>query len=167
MRSTSRCSPQWASTPCRWPGARHSPQSSKVRSTVLEIPLAIIDQAKYYEVTKFLSITNHTYSAIGLVMSKRTFDRMPDDIKKAIVEISGPAAKAQRDAASGTANEILERLEEQKKRHEGGNKWIGTGGTSPYGNGGYNPEGVRIGGEGGQRKAVKVWEKREYKNLDD
>jgi tripartite ATP-independent transporter DctP family solute receptor len=77
----------------------------------LEIPLAIIDQAKYYEVTKFLSITNHTYSAIGLVMSKRTFDRMPDDIKKAIVEVSAPAAKAQRDAASATANEILERLE--------------------------------------------------------
>jgi TRAP-type transport system periplasmic protein len=77
----------------------------------LEIPLAIIDQAKIYEVTKFLSITNHTYSAIGLVMSKRTFDRMPDDIKKAIVEVSAPAAKAQRDAASATANEILARLE--------------------------------------------------------
>lgn len=77
----------------------------------LEIPLAIIDQAKMYEVTKFLSITNHTYSAIGLVMSKRTFDRMPDDIKKAIVEVSAPAAKAQRDAATATANEILERLE--------------------------------------------------------
>ncbi|MBL8546723.1 MAG: VWA domain-containing protein [Hyphomonadaceae bacterium] len=62
---------------------------------------------------------------------------------------------------------LKERLEEQKKRHEGGNKWIGTGGTSPFGNNGYNPEGIRIGGEGGQRKAVKVWEKREYKNLDD
>jgi uncharacterized protein with von Willebrand factor type A (vWA) domain len=61
---------------------------------------------------------------------------------------------------------LKERLEEQRKRHEGGNKWIGTGGTSPYGNSGYNPEGVRIGGEGGQRKAVKVWEKREFQNLD-
>ena len=77
----------------------------------LEIPLAIIDQAKYFEVTKYLSITNHTYSAIGLVMSKRTFDRMPDDIKKAIVEVSAPAAKAQREAATTTANEILARLE--------------------------------------------------------
>jgi TRAP-type transport system periplasmic protein len=77
----------------------------------LEIPLAIIDQAKMYEVTKFLSITNHTYSAIGLVMSKRTFDRMPEDVKKAIVEVSAPAAKAQREAATATANEILERLE--------------------------------------------------------
>ncbi|HRP11319.1 MAG TPA: VWA domain-containing protein, partial [Terricaulis sp.] len=62
---------------------------------------------------------------------------------------------------------LKQRLEEQKKRHEGGNKWIGTGGTSPFGNGGYNPEGIRIGGEGGQRRAVKVWDKREYKNLDD
>jgi uncharacterized protein with von Willebrand factor type A (vWA) domain len=62
---------------------------------------------------------------------------------------------------------LKQRLEEQKERHQGGNKWIGTGGTSPYGNGGYNPEGVRIGGEGGQKRAVKVWDKREYKNLDD
>jgi uncharacterized protein len=62
---------------------------------------------------------------------------------------------------------LRQRLEEQKERHQGGNKWIGTGGTSPFGNSGYNPEGVRIGGEGGQKKAVKVWEKREYRNLDD
>lgn len=63
---------------------------------------------------------------------------------------------------------LKERLEEQQKRHQGGNKWIGTGGTSPFGSGGYNPEGVRIGNEGKrQGRAVKVWEKREYKNLDD
>jgi uncharacterized protein with von Willebrand factor type A (vWA) domain len=78
--------------------------------------------------------------------------------------------KAQIEALGGCdklMETLKERLEEQKKRHEGGNKWIGTGGTSPFGNGGYNPEGIRIGGEGGQRKAVKVWDKREYKNLDD
>src|SRR5437899_11702 len=62
---------------------------------------------------------------------------------------------------------LRQRLEEQKKRHQGGSKWIGTGGTSPFGNAGYNPEGVRIGGEGGQKRAVKVWERREYANLDD
>ncbi|MEM9898111.1 MAG: VWA domain-containing protein, partial [Pseudomonadota bacterium] len=63
---------------------------------------------------------------------------------------------------------LKKRLEEQKKRHQGGSKWIGTGGTSPYGSGGYNPEGVRIGNEGErQGRAVKVWEKRDYKNLDD
>lgn len=78
--------------------------------------------------------------------------------------------KAQIEALGGwdkLMETLKERLEEQKKRHEGGNKWIGTGGTSPFGNGGYNPEGIRIGGEGGQRRAVKVWDKREYKNLDD
>src|SRR3546814_4754385 len=64
--------------------------------------------------------------------------------------------------------ELQKRLEEQKERHEGGNKWIGTGGTSPFGANGYNPEGVRIGQkEGRHGKAVKVWDKREYKNLDD
>ena len=63
---------------------------------------------------------------------------------------------------------LKKRLEEQEKRHEGGSKWIGTGGTSPYGSGGYNPEGVRIGNQGKrQGRAVKVWEKRDYKNLDD
>lgn len=77
----------------------------------LEIPLAIIDQTKMFEVTKFLSITNHTYSAIGLVMSKRTFDRLPDDIKKAVLEVAPTSAKAQREAASATADEILGRLE--------------------------------------------------------
>jgi uncharacterized protein with von Willebrand factor type A (vWA) domain len=62
---------------------------------------------------------------------------------------------------------LRERLAEQKGRHQGGSKWIGTGGTSPFGHGGYNPEGIRIGGPGGQRRAVKVWEKREFKDLDD
>ena len=71
----------------------------------------------------------------------------------------------------GSLEKILEefkkRLSEQKKRHQGGNKWIGTGGTSPFGNSGYNPEGIRVGGRGGSRSAVKIWEKREYKNLDE
>ena len=63
--------------------------------------------------------------------------------------------------------EFKKRLEEQKERHEGGNKWIGTGGTSPFGQQGYHPEGIRVGPNGGNRKAVKVWDKRDYKNLDD
>jgi len=62
---------------------------------------------------------------------------------------------------------LKKRLEEQKERHEGGNKWIGTGGTSPFGNGGYNPQGIRIGGKGGNKSAVKVWEQRSYKDYDD
>jgi uncharacterized protein with von Willebrand factor type A (vWA) domain len=78
--------------------------------------------------------------------------------------------KAQIEALGGfdkLMETLKQRLEEQKGRHEGGNKWIGTGGTSPFGHGGYNPEGVRVGGPGKQGRAVKVWEKREYRNLDD
>ena len=63
---------------------------------------------------------------------------------------------------------LRQRLEEQKKEHHGGSKMIGTGGTSPFGAHGYNPEGVRIGqNEGRQGRAVKVWDKRQYQNLDD
>ncbi len=64
--------------------------------------------------------------------------------------------------------QLKQRLSEQKERHAGGNKWVGTAGTSPYGHGGYHPEGVRIGGESvGNRTAIKVWEQREFRNLDD
>src|SRR5512134_446499 len=63
---------------------------------------------------------------------------------------------------------LRKRLEEQKGRHQGGSKWIGTAGTSPFGAFGYNPEGVRIGQpESRHRRAVKVWDQREYRNLDD
>jgi len=62
---------------------------------------------------------------------------------------------------------LKQRLAEQKERHQGGNRWIGTGGRSPFGAYGYNPEGIRIGQEGSRhRRAVKVWDKREFKNLD-
>ena len=63
---------------------------------------------------------------------------------------------------------LKKRLEEQKGRHQGGSKWIGTGGTSPFGAYGYNPEGIRIGQhESRNRRAVKVWDQREFRNLDD
>ncbi|MFY7865721.1 vWA domain-containing protein [Roseateles sp.] len=62
---------------------------------------------------------------------------------------------------------LKKRFEEQKERHEGGNKWIGTGGTSPFGNSGYNPQGIRIGGASRNKSAVKVWEQRAYKDYDD
>lgn len=63
---------------------------------------------------------------------------------------------------------LKQRLAEQKERHQGGNKWIGTAGTSPFGAYGYNPEGVRIGQDQSRhRRAVKVWDKREFRNLDD
>jgi len=62
---------------------------------------------------------------------------------------------------------LKKRFEEQKERHEGGSKWIGTGGTSPFGNSGYNPQGIRIGGASKNKSAVKVWEQRAYKDYDD
>jgi uncharacterized protein with von Willebrand factor type A (vWA) domain len=90
---------------------------------------------------------------------RQEFAKSLTDEEKAKIESLGGLEKL--------IEEFKKRLEEQKKRHEGGNKWIGTKGTSPFGNSGYNPEGVRVGGEGGQKKALKVWERREFKNLDD
>ncbi|MCW9017851.1 MAG: hypothetical protein OQJ89_12850, partial [Kangiellaceae bacterium] len=73
--------------------------------------------------------------------------------------------------ALGGLEKLLEtfkqRLKEQQERHAGGNKWVGTGGTSPFGHSGYHPEGIRVGGESRNKSAVKVWEKREFKDLDD
>jgi len=63
--------------------------------------------------------------------------------------------------------EFKKRLEEQKERHQGGNKWIGTGGTSPFGQEGYHPEGIRVGPNGKNSRAVKVWDKRDFRDLDD
>jgi uncharacterized protein with von Willebrand factor type A (vWA) domain len=95
---------------------------------------------------------------------------IPEDWLKAVAEKFLTAEEMAKIESLGSWEEIMEtlkkRLEEQQKRHEGGNKWIGTGGTSPFGNNGYNPEGVRIGGESKHKRALKVWEKREFANLD-
>ncbi len=95
---------------------------------------------------------------------------IPEDWLRAIAEKFLSPEEMAKIKALGDWDEIMatlkKRLEEQQERHEAGNKWIGTGGTSPFGNGGYNPEGVRIGGEGKHGKALKVWEKREFANLD-
>ena len=97
-------------------------------------------------------------------------EEIPLDWLKAVAEKYLSEEEMEKVKALGSWDEIMEtlkeRLAEQEKRHEGGSKWIGTGGTSPYGNSGFNPEGVRIGGEGGQKKAIKVWDKREFQNLD-
>jgi uncharacterized protein len=95
---------------------------------------------------------------------------IPADWLKAVAEKFLTPEEIEAIKALGSWDEIMEtlkkRLEEQQKKHEGGNKWVGTGGTSPYGNSGYNPEGVRIGGESKHGRALKVWDKREFKNLD-
>jgi uncharacterized protein len=90
----------------------------------------------------------------------RQAELLLSDEERALIESMGGFEKLM--------NALRERLEEQQERHEGGNKWIGTAGTSPFGAYGYNPEGVRIGQEGSRhRRATKVWDRREYRNLDD
>ncbi len=85
---------------------------------------------------------------------------IPADWLRAIAEKFLSPEEMEAIKSLGSWDEIMEtlkkRLEEQKERHQGGSKWIGTGGTSPYGNGGYNPEGVRIGGESTHKRAIKI-----------
>lgn len=96
---------------------------------------------------------------------------IPEDWLKAIAERYFSQEEMEKIKSLGSWDEIMEtlkkRLEEQEKRHNGGNKWIGANGTSPFGNSGYNPEGIRIGGESRHGRAIKVWEKRDFANLDN
>ncbi|MEC8745717.1 MAG: hypothetical protein VXX47_03430 [Pseudomonadota bacterium] len=96
---------------------------------------------------------------------------IPDDwLRSEFVKQLSEEDKAKIESLGGLEkliDEFKKRLEEQEKRHEGGNKWVGTGGTSPFGNEGFHPEGIRVGGQGKNKKAVKVWDRRDFKNLDD
>jgi uncharacterized protein len=98
--------------------------------------------------------------------------KIPEEwLRRASERILSAEEKAKIEALGGwdkLIETLKKRLEEQKERHEGGNKWIGTGGTSPFGAYGYNPEGVRIGQDQSRnRRAVKVWDQREFSNLSD
>ena len=96
---------------------------------------------------------------------------IPEDWLKKVAERYFSDEEMEKIKSLGSWDEIMEtlkkRLEEQHARHQGGNKWIGTNGTSPFGHSGYNPEGIRIGGESQHKRAIKVWEKREFANLDN
>lgn len=120
---------------------------------------------------KFDRVFGHVFKGL-----EKTEDALaasiPEDWLKALTEkYLTEEEKAELEALGGfekLMETLAERLKEQKERHEGGNKWIGTGGTSPFGANGYNPEGIRIGQkESRHNRAVKVWDKRDYKNLDD
>src|SRR5476649_2197381 len=105
-------------------------------------------------------LDDHLQALIPEDWLRKEFERSLTDEERAQIQSLGGLDKL--------IEEFKKRLEEQKERHAGGNKWIGTGGTSPFGSGGYNPEGIRVGDAGERKgKAVKVWDKREYKNLDD
>ncbi|NYD89841.1 vWA domain-containing protein [Sphingomonas melonis] len=95
---------------------------------------------------------------------------LPEDWLNAVAEKYLTPEEMARIESLGSWDEIMatlrQRLAEQEGRHQGGSKWIGTGGTSPFGNGGYNPEGVRIGGESRHSRAIKVWDQRAFRNLD-
>ncbi|AMX03217.1 vWA domain-containing protein [Microbulbifer thermotolerans] len=96
---------------------------------------------------------------------------IPEDwLRSEFIRQLSEEEKAKIDSLGGLEKlleEFQKRLQEQKKRHSGGNRWIGTGGTSPFGNSGYHPEGIRVGGSSRNRSAVKVWQKRQFRNLDD
>ena len=106
----------------------------------------------------------------GLLAPAEPGAEIPEEWLKKIAELYLTPEQMAEIKALGSWDEIMatlkQRLAEQTGRHEGGSKWIGTGGTSPFGHGGYNPEGVRIGGPGGQGRAIKVWERRDFKDLD-
>jgi len=108
---------------------------------------------------------------IGLDQVLEAVDLPADWLRKMAEKHLSEEEKAEIEALGGfekLMETLKERLKEQEGRHQGGNKWIGTAGTSPFGAYGYNPEGVRIGQkESRHKRAVKVWDKREFRNLDD
>ena len=121
---------------------------------------------------KFDQVFGHVFKGLERVGDGVEVTDLPEDwLRKVTEKFLTEEEKAEIEKMGGfekLMETLKQRLEEQKKRHEGGNKMIGTGGTSPYGANGYNPEGVRIGQDKSRhRRAVKVWDKRQYKNLDD
>jgi len=108
----------------------------------------------------------------GLEMPEGAEHEIPEEWLRKMAEKNLTEEEKKQIEALGGWDKLMEtlkkRLEEQKKRHQGGSKWIGTAGTSPFGAYGYNPEGIRIGQDGNRNfSAVKVWDKREFRNLDD
>ena len=130
----------------------------------------LVKDEKHYD--RFDQVFGKVFAGIETVGSgdEPTLDVPEDWLKLLNEKYLTDEEKAQIESLGGfekLMETLKQRLEEQQGRHEGGNKWVGTGGTSPFGHGGYNPEGVRVGGPGKHGRAVKVWEKREYRNLDD
>lgn len=131
---------------------------------------ALVKDEKYFD--RYDRVFGQFFKGIQDVTEGLFGAEIPDEwLAKQAELLLSDEDKAKIEAMGGwekLMEELKKRLEEQKGEHHGGNKWIGTGGTSPFGTGGFNPEGVNIGGKRRrQGKALKVWEKREYKNYDD
>ncbi|MAV49440.1 MAG: vWA domain-containing protein [Henriciella sp.] len=123
-------------------------------------------------IDKFDKVFGHVFKGLDSLADAVDMQELPDEWLRKVTEKFLSKEEMDEIEKLGGFEKLMEtlkqRLEEQKKRHEGGNKWIGTGGTSPFGANGYNPEGVRIGQEKSRhRRATKVWDKREFKNYDD
>ncbi len=121
---------------------------------------------------KFDRVFGHIFKGLDTLAPEELLTNIPEEwLRRLNEKFLTEEEKAQIEALGGwekIMEELKKRLEEQEKRHEGGNKWIGTGGTSPFGAYGYNPAGIRIGqNESRHKRAIKVWDKREYKDLDD
>lgn len=152
----------------------------------LENGLAFADLDAFYHLTRTIVVKDETqfdkydrafaeyFNGVNQLdlFSALQQQELPADWLRKEFEKHLSAEEKEKLKALGGLDELLktlqERLKEQQGRHAGGNKWVGTGGTSPFGAYGYNPEGIRIGQDGNRnRKAVKVWDKRQYRNLDD
>lgn len=120
---------------------------------------------------RFDRVFGQVFRGIETVLEDGVTD-LPEEWLKSLAELHLSADEMEKIKSLGSWEEIMEtlkkRLEEQQGRHQGGSRWIGTGGTSPFGANGYNPEGIRIGQAASRhRRAIKVWDKREFRNLDD
>ena len=123
---------------------------------------------------KFDKVFSETFSGLENITTDQIIDRinLPKDWLEKLTEKYLSSDEQKEIESLGGFEKLMEtlkkRLEEQKKRHQGGSKWVGTAGTSPFGAYGYNPEGIRIGqAESRHQRAVKVWDKREFANFDD
>ena len=129
----------------------------------------LIKDEKHYD--RFDQVFGRVFKGVETVGGEDLATELPEDWLRLLTQKHLSEEDKARIEALGGFDKLMEtlkqRLEEQKERHAGGSKWIGTGGTSPFGHGGYNPEGVRIGGPGRHGRAAKVWERREFRNLDD
>ncbi|MEX0954262.1 MAG: VWA domain-containing protein [Rhizobiaceae bacterium] len=125
-------------------------------------------------IDRFDQVFSHVFKGLEAVSGEAAIDvrNLPEEWLRRLAEKHLTDEEKKLVESLGGFDKLMEtlkqRLEEQKGRHQGGSKWIGTAGTSPFGAYGYNPEGIRIGQDGSRhRRAVKVWDKREFKNFDD